>query len=148
MAGNLINVYIFRHGETDFNRQRKYQGGLDIPLNETGMNQAKQLAFRLKELPLQRIVSSDLARAWKTAEIVAGFHSLPVETDQRLREAHMGLGEGALLDDLIAKYGQEFVDRWRSPFQRDYDVHMPQGEHKQQVLFGRCQRSPIYVRML
>ena len=134
-----ISFYIFRHGETDFNRLRKYQGSLDIALNQTGVEQAMALAQNLKDLHLDHIVSSDLSRALRTAEIVLREQNCSLEQDKRLRESHMGEGEGASLDDLSGKYGEDFMARWRSPFANDYDIFMPGGEKKTEVLLRAMQ---------
>lgn len=67
----MQTLYIFRHGETDYNKQRIIQGILDIPLNETGLQQAYALAELLSNSGIQLIYSSKLQRAHRTAEIVA-----------------------------------------------------------------------------
>jgi len=83
-----------RHGETDWNRERRVQGREGASLNEAGREQAKALARQLWEVPLQAIYSSDLPRAIETASYVAGPHGVGVQTDARLNEIDHGEWEG------------------------------------------------------
>lgn len=98
----MIEVYTFRHGETDWNRKRIFQGQRDIPLNATGAQQATALRDTLYATGIRftYILSSDLQRAYRTAEIVCDpacdpwyrTHSIVPDTD--LRERMMGILEG------------------------------------------------------
>ena len=83
-----------RHGETDWNRDRRLQGHSDQPLNDTGRRQARALAEELAKEPLEAGYSSDLSRADETARIVAEAHGLQVTTLPDLRERHFGTWEG------------------------------------------------------
>src|SRR5687767_15916178 len=103
----MARLYIFRHGETDWNLARRIQGHTDIALNERGRDQARDLANRLERYPIQAILSSDLARARETAEIVARRSDVPVFVDERLREASLGDAEGLTVDEAIARFGAE-----------------------------------------
>ena len=89
-----------RHGETDWNRERRVQGREGASLNEAGREQAKALARQLWEVPLQAIYSSELPRAIETASYVAGPHSVGVRTDARLNEIDHGDWEGLAESDL------------------------------------------------
>lgn len=91
---NLTTLYLARHGQTDWNTQSKLQGHTDIPLNEVGEQQARELAAELKNIKFDQIFSSDLLRAKKTAEIIALEHNLVVESTQLLREVTYGKFEG------------------------------------------------------
>ena len=73
----LIRLYLFRHGETEYNRQWRFQGHLDIPLNSKGERQAGDLVPLLAPLNLQAMLSSDLKRASQTARIVAQCLGIP-----------------------------------------------------------------------
>jgi broad specificity phosphatase PhoE len=81
-----------RHGETDYNKSGRYQGQLDVPLNEEGLRQSRAAAVRLAEVPLDVIYTSDLSRARETARLVAGART--VVLDPRLREVHVGRVQG------------------------------------------------------
>lgn len=104
----MTQIIFIRHGMTDWNYQRRAQGQSDIPLNEEGRNQARQLASRLKEDMWDLIFSSDLSRASETASIVAESIGLVVQTDKRLREMHKGVTEGTTLEERISKWGEQW----------------------------------------
>jgi 2,3-bisphosphoglycerate-dependent phosphoglycerate mutase len=95
-------IVLARHGETDWNRDRRVQGHSDRPLNDTGLAQARELAETLATAPLAAVYASDLARAHATAAAVAGPHRLPVTIHPDLREKHFGTWEG-LTDVEIAE---------------------------------------------
>ncbi len=102
-----MTIYLIRHGETDWNRDRRYQGQRDIPLNETGRAQAKRngeaLRALLPEISSAYFVASPLGRARETMEIVRRALALPPERyaiDDRIKELNYGHWEGMLQDDL------------------------------------------------
>ena len=110
-AGTL-RLYLARHGQTDWNAERRLQGGTDTHLNATGRQQAEALAERLRHVPLDRVYSSTLARSRETAEIVRG--SVPLESLAGLAEQRLGKFEGLRLgsgDSAVA----EFERRSRDP---------------------------------
>ena len=94
-----MRLYIVRHGETDYNRNRIMQGYHEIPLNERGIRQATLLAHRLQGENLDRIVCSDLRRAVMTACIVASHTGVSMDYDTALRERNPGLLTGKSYDD-------------------------------------------------
>ena len=87
-------ILLARHGETDWNRDGRFQGHADPPLNGTGRRQAAELGERLAGGGLTAVVSSDLRRALETAEIVAARVGLPVTRHKGLREIDVGEFEG------------------------------------------------------
>jgi 2,3-bisphosphoglycerate-dependent phosphoglycerate mutase len=91
-----IEVWLVRHGQTDWNKEGRYQGQRDIPLNAAGMAQAAQTAELLARLqvPFDGIFSSDLLRARQTAGMIGERLGLPVFLDPRLREISLGSWEG------------------------------------------------------
>lgn len=89
-----MRLYIVRHGATDWNQAHKIQGAVDIPLNEQGCRQAQNIAHRLADIPLQRIFSSPLSRAYQTAQAIAAPHGLCVEEESALSELGFGRWEG------------------------------------------------------
>lgn len=97
---HLTTFYIVRHGETEWNAQHRAQGHTDIPLNDNGRIQAKDLAktFKDKDIHFDLAFSSDLIRAKETTEIIALEHNLAVETTQLLRERNLGEYEGKHTD--------------------------------------------------
>jgi broad specificity phosphatase PhoE len=94
------DIVFVRHGETDWNREKRLQGSTGGSINDAGREQAKGLARLLWEVPLQAVYSSELPRALETASYVAGPHALPVRTDARLNEIHHGEWEGMFEKDL------------------------------------------------
>jgi probable phosphoglycerate mutase len=103
-------IYLARHGETDWNVERRIQGyGSDhIELNSTGIEQAKKLAEHFKNKKLDVVYSSPAKRAIQTAQIVAKFHRLKVKTDVGLKERKYGQIEGRLWSDVEKKYPHIF----------------------------------------
>src|SRR5215210_4306248 len=87
-------IILARHGETDWNRERRWQGHSDRPLNDTGREQAEALAGELAGEPISAIYSSDLVRAHETARIVAERLGLDVVAVPGLRERRFGSWEG------------------------------------------------------
>ncbi len=89
-----MKLIIIRHGETDYNKKKLIMGHLDIPLNETGITQAKRLAKRLKNEKIDYIYSSDLARAKETAELINEYHNKKIFFKKSLRERYLGKFSG------------------------------------------------------
>ena len=103
-------VLLARHGDTDWNRELRWQGGTDIALNDAGRAQAAELADRLRHLAPVRVHASDLARARETGEIVAARLGTPfLGTDPRLRERSFGVFEGLTQAECEALH----PDHWR-----------------------------------
>jgi len=90
----MTTLLLARHGETDWNRDGRWQGWADPPLNETGREQARELADQLRATPFDAVYSSDLKRAHETAVIVAEPHGVPVVVDPDLREIDIGEWSG------------------------------------------------------
>lgn len=89
-----MNLYVVRHGQTDWNIQGKIQGLTDIELNETGIKQALQTAKLLENINFDVIYSSPLKRTVKTAELINKYHNVEIITDKRLAERSFGDFEG------------------------------------------------------
>jgi broad specificity phosphatase PhoE len=90
----MLTLYLVRHGQTEWNRQERYQGKTDIPLDDTGRDQARRLAARLAPHGPRIVYSSDLVRAVETARIIAEAAGCPVRTTPQLRERGYGRWEG------------------------------------------------------
>ena len=93
-------IYLIRHGQTDWNVDRKLQGQTDIPLNQNGRKQAEDAAKEISKLKIDRIISSDLLRAKETAEIINKKIGVMVSFDKRLREINYGDYEGKLVETI------------------------------------------------
>jgi probable phosphoglycerate mutase len=117
----MLEIYITRHGETEWNRIRRFQGQGDSPLTELGMQQASWLGMRLKDIGIKKIYSSPLGRAKKTAEIINQFVHVDIELDERLKEIHVGDWEGQLITDIEKSMPQEHYDFWHNPVEFKID---------------------------
>jgi len=103
----VITFYLFRHGETDWNAEGRFQGHLDIPLNDRGREQARQLAVPLGSKDLQAILSSDLSRSVDTAKILAkeiGLSADRLYQDAGIREAFLGDAQGMTVDEIGSRF--------------------------------------------
>jgi probable phosphoglycerate mutase len=100
----MRKLVLFRHGETDLNRDHRVQGVSDYPLNSVGIKQAEDLALRLKNQGISHIVSSDLKRAHQTASIVAISNVCPITIYPELREQNYGQIERQPLADVRQQY--------------------------------------------
>jgi broad specificity phosphatase PhoE len=107
----LTTLLLVRHGETDWNRDRRWQGRTGPPLNAAGRAQAAELVANLRGI--DAIYSSDSKRALETAFIIAEHHGLSVQTDPRLQEVDFGLWEGLTRAQINERFGATFV-RWLS----------------------------------
>jgi alpha-ribazole phosphatase len=94
-----LRLLLLRHGETAWNRERRYQGWKDTPLSAAGHQQAEAVARELKEHPFAAVYSSPLQRARETAAPIASAHGLEVLTDPAFKELAFGEWEGLTLDE-------------------------------------------------
>lgn len=107
---NKKTIYIFRHGQTDYNVSRRVMGQLDIPLNETGIAQAVELAEKIANMHIEAIYTSPLLRAKQTAQIVADKNNIKIITDDRLKERNNGVLQGHIVHgtDNPAEYQTDY----------------------------------------
>jgi len=99
-----MQIWLIRHGTTAANRERRFQGRLDYPLSPQGRREARLLAERVKGLAPDLLLSSDLQRAWETAQIIAQATGLIVRPLPLLRECSWGVAEGKTLEEIYALY--------------------------------------------
>ena len=99
-----MKLYIIRHGETDWNKQRRLQGQSDTELNEYGIKLAEITGKALKDVSFDHIFSSPLKRAYRTAEIIRGERTVPIVTDDRLKEIGFGINEGVNSELITADF--------------------------------------------
>ena len=110
-----MKIWFVRHGETEWNRTKRYQGHSDIPLNENGRRQAQETASLLAKETLSAIYASDLKRAVETAEAIAQTHELRVQQKPELRELHFGLWEGLRYEQIMEKWADELSLMYEHP---------------------------------
>ena len=113
----MLHLILVRHGETEWNAQRRYQGQSDVPLSALGRRQAELVAGRLAGQKIDAVYASDLKRAWETAQIVAEKNGLQVISEPRLRELKFGILEGLTFDEAQAQY-PEMINAWLEDFNR------------------------------
>ena len=94
-----MNIYIVRHGQTEWNNQKRIQGRADIPLNEQGKKQALETKNGLEKINLDLIICSPLTRAKQTAEIINGNRGIRIIYDNRITERSFGIIEGHSIND-------------------------------------------------
>lgn len=129
----MLQVYLVRHGETQWNAERRIQGQSDSPLTAKGEQQAMQVATRAKELGITHIISSDLGRTRRTAEIIAQACGCDIIFDSRLRELNMGVLEKRHIDSLT-----EEEENWRRQLVNGtVDGRIPEGESMQEAQRSR-----------
>ena len=105
-------IFLIRHGETDWNRTHRFQGRIDVPLNQEGKNQARALAMILKDESLIAIYSSPLLRAMETARLIKEFHpSIPLLEEEGLNEMDLGEFDGMEANHWSSQY-QDFYKNW------------------------------------
>ncbi len=127
-----MNIYIIRHGETDWNVAWRLQGATDTPLNEKGLLQAKEAAKLLADTKLDAIFSSPLKRAYVTADIIAGVHGIEVIVDDRLIEMCFGKYEGTTPDYAKIDKNRELL------FSSPCDYEASDGAESFEQVIERC----------
>ncbi|BAZ50970.1 phosphoglycerate mutase [Nostoc sp. NIES-4103] len=125
-----VRLLLVRHGETEWNRQTRFQGQIDVPLNDNGRQQAQKASEFLQDVPIDFAISSSMLRPKETAEIILHQHpSIKLELEDGLREISHGLWEGKLEKEIEQEFPGE-LQRWRT---QPASVQMPEGENLQQV---------------
>ena len=123
-------IILVRHGETDWNKEGRFQGQIDIPLNETGKNQAQKASNFLKSIDFNKAYSSSMSRPLETAKIILGKKSnLSILKIDELSEISHGLWEGKLEKEIKTTW-PEMLDKWH---QEPENVIMPEGESIEDV---------------
>jgi len=149
----MTELWLIRHGQTDWNLEGRYQGQSDVPLNATGLAQAETLAATLDGQSFAALYSSDLQRAYQTAQIIAARVGLAVQTDVRLREINQGEWQGRTLDEIRTAY-QESAQAKRTLID-PAEARAPGGESVLEVglrmaqaaddIAGACPAGPALV---
>ena len=119
-----MDLILVRHGQTDWNLQGRWQGQADPSLNATGIAQAQAAADALCADEFAALYSSDLKRAWETADQIAALKHLTILPEPRLREINLGAWQGMFSPDIRAQYPQEFQQWHNAPLY----AHPPGGE--------------------
>lgn len=146
----MLQVYLVRHGETQWNAERRIQGQSDSPLTEKGVQQAWQVAERARTLGITHVISSDLGRTQQTARIIADACGCDVILEPRIRELDMGVLEKRHIDTLT-----ETEEGWRRTLVNGTeDGRIPEGESMQELsvrmhaALAECLKLPAGSRPL
>lgn len=125
MGGNMVTIYLTRHGETQWNLENRLQGSKDSELTEKGINNAMRLGERLKDIPFNAIYSSPSGRAFMTAEYIKSTKDVPIFTDENLTEIHLGDWEGKTKEEISAIESSriEFLNFWNNPLSYNHKPH-------------------------
>jgi probable phosphoglycerate mutase len=127
---NCLRLLLIRHGETQWNRESRFQGIRDIPLNDNGKAQAQQAAAFLKDTAINLAISSPMSRPKETAEIILRYHpGVDLDLQPDLVEICHGLWEGKLETEIEADF-PGLLEQWKDAPET---VQMPEGENLQQV---------------
>ncbi|MFH8517893.1 histidine phosphatase family protein [Streptomyces gelaticus] len=108
-SGRGRRIVLWRHGQTAWNLERRFQGSTDIALTEAGVGQARRAARLLASLKPDAIVASDLQRAAATAAELAVITGLEVAHDAGLRETYAGAWQGLTHEEIIGQYGEQYA---------------------------------------
>jgi 2,3-bisphosphoglycerate-dependent phosphoglycerate mutase len=121
-----LHIYLFRHGQTYFNRDKRFTGWLDSKLTPEGIRQAKKIAEKLKNKRIDAAFQTRLSRSKDTLKIVLKYHPecKIIITNDKMIERSYGKLQGKYHKAIIAKYGKEMFDKWH----RAYDFPPPGGE--------------------
>jgi|AntRauTorcE11898_2_1112593.scaffolds.fasta_scaffold00018_48 alpha-ribazole phosphatase len=122
-------IYLIRHGQTDANVNKIYQGNANVPLNEKGKEQAKIVAWRFESYPIQSLYTSDLERALDTARSINHYHDLKLNIEKDLQEISLGEWQGKTRAEVEKDYG-DFI-RQRQEKNDIYTTAVPGGESYQ-----------------
>ena len=106
------SIWLVRHGQTELNKARRYQGASDSPLTPFGTRQAAALAQRLRRTPFKLAITSPITRARHTAESILGDREAPLLDDPRWAETHHGRWEGLTYAEVCARFPQEAATRF------------------------------------
>lgn len=105
----MTTILLARHGETDWNRERRWQGLTDVSLNESGREQARALAEKLEVVPFSAVYASDLKRAYETALVVAERKGLAVTAMRELREVDVGSWTGLSQEEVKERFPDAYA---------------------------------------
>lgn len=125
------HIYLIRHGETDYNRQRIVQGsGVDAPLNEAGLAQARAFFNAYRHVPFQRVISSELQRSIQTVEPFVDM-GISYEQSPLINEINWGTHEGKVSTPEMIRNYEEMIASWAAG---DLDARLPEGESARQLI--------------
>lgn len=136
-----MEIYIVRHGETLWNKERRLQGSTDIELSEAGREVAIKTGIALKDTVIDKIYSSPLSRAYETAKLIRGDRDIDIITDERIREICFGNLEGQIMDEMAKDPDSHFQHFFDKP-----EEYIP--DEKGETLEQLCQRTAEFMKQV
>lgn len=121
MNKNMLNIYLTRHDETEWNIENRLQGSLDSPLTNQGIKHAVLLGKRLKNIDFNAIYSSTSKRAFDTAKYIKANRDTPIQALEGLKEINFGDWEGKQKDEVQAD--EAYKNFWEAPHQYNHKSH-------------------------
>jgi len=111
----MLNIYLIRHGETEWNIEKRLQGWQDSNLTEKGIEDAEALHDHLIDIKFDEVYSSPSKRAFKTAKIIAGERNIEIIADDNLKEIYLDDWEGKTTVEIEDLYPDEYYNFWNAP---------------------------------
>lgn len=111
----MLTLYITRHGETEWNKEKRMQGWLDSNLTEDGKNSALLLGERLKDIEFTAVFSSPSGRTKTTTALIKGNRDIPIHYDDDLKEMNLGQWEGQTQSSIFEMHPNDYEDFWYTP---------------------------------
>ncbi|MFF2325756.1 MULTISPECIES: histidine phosphatase family protein [unclassified Streptomyces] len=143
-GGRGRKIVLWRHGQTAWNLERRFQGSTDIALTEAGVGQAQRAARLLASLRPHAIVASDLQRAADTAAELAAITGLEVALDAGLRETYAGAWQGLTHEEIVEQYGEQYA-AWKrgEPVRRGGgELETEVADRAAPVVLGHAEKLP------
>jgi probable phosphoglycerate mutase len=136
----VLNLYIVRHGETEWNKEHRIQGRLDSQLTEKGKLYARALGEKLKDTEFDQVITSPSERTVETAEWICGNRNIPIIKDERIMEMHMGPWQGMTTEEIMNKY----------PFEYECFMHRPKEYRNEEAecFSDMVQRAESFIQDL
>ncbi len=129
-------LYVTRHGQTEWNRERRAQGHLNSPLTDLGKEQASRLAKRLAPIQIDAVYTSTLGRTLQTAEIALAGRNIEIRQSEQLKELFFGDWEGKTFVEIESRDPEDFYNLWHRP-----DIYDPQTGEKITDLIARIKKE-------
>lgn len=136
-----MELFIVRHGETLWNKDRRLQGSTDISLSDKGRELAVKTGQALRDVTIDRIYSSPLSRAYETACLIRGERNIEIVTDERLKEICFGDLEGQVMDELSANPKSSFKYFFDAP-----EKYVP--DKNGEALLHLCKRTAEFMEQV
>lgn len=126
----MVTIYLTRHGQTEWNLEKRLQGRGNSPLTAFGIERARELSTRIDEMKIDTIYTSPIERAYKTAEILKGNKEIPLISDNGLMEMNFGDFEGQIMEEIM-----ESNPNWDMHLimQGNIEMRAPNGETLKEV---------------